>query len=266
MEKIENLELLNTLKELNVGNFYLCDEETGLEMYSGTLESHEITLATSTEDVKGGTSGDVLYTIDKSKDISIKVVDVYSRRDMEAAKWGGVIKKGRCIVQHMPRNYTVENSESNLKVTLDREPYVGESVAVYNNKTNKKIEASKLQIAGKVITITGEEGLVAGDTVHVTGFKTEVDNVEYVNIDNAVPSKAMRCVIEIPIYTNDNRLYAYKQYIFPKAQMSGSLTTKGQAEKGKNTFETELKVQRDIKQQYMGTVAWIPVTPSGVGA
>lgn len=262
MEKIENLELLNTLKELNVGNFYLCDEESGLEMFSGTLESHEITLATSTEDVKGGTSGDVLYTIDKSKDITIKVVDVYSRRDMEAAKWGGVIKKGKCLVEHMPKIYKVEAGSGNVTVTLERTPYTGETVAVYNIKTNKKIEPSKIQVSEGKVTITGEDGLNAGDLVQVTGFKTEVDNVEYINIDNAVPSKAMRCVIEIPIFTNDNKLYAYKQYIFPKAQMSGSLTTKGQAEKGKNTFETELKVQRDPKQQFMGTVAWIPVTPS----
>ena len=140
MAKRENSAILEDLLEVSVANFYAYDEKSGLEYYSGTLESHELSASAETEEIKGGQGNNVIASIDKAKELTLKIVDVVARQDIEALKLGGEIKAvGSDIVDafHMPKNYTVTEELSTKSITLDAVPKAGEEVLVYNNKTKK---------------------------------------------------------------------------------------------------------------------------------
>lgn len=260
MAKIENTYLLEDFFEISVAKFYGYDSRTGIEYCSGTLESHELSQSGDTEKIKGGQDNAVLGVITKDKELSLKIVDVKSRLDMESAKFGSSIKAvGSSVVDamHMPKNYTVVSETSALKITLDSEPKAGEEVKVYNNKTKTLIEDSKVTRVGKVITLT-EVGLQAGDTVYVGGFKYQAkatDKYSDITTDSSAPN--LYVVVEVNLFNDDMAIVAKKQYHFPKAQLSTAVTKSGQAERTKTTDETTLDIVKDSSVDYLGRIVYI---------
>ena len=254
MSKKENPSILEDLLEVSVANFYCYDQTSGLEYYSGTLESHELTATAETEEIKGGQGNDVIASIDKAKELTLNIVDVIARQDIEALKLGGHVQTvGRELVDafHMPKNYQVSGTSSSKTVTLDQTPKTGEEVLVYNNKTKKVIETSKITMSGKQITIT--DGTIAvGDTVWVTGFKYQASATDkYSEISSTAFAPTLFCVIEVPLFNTDMEVVAYKQYLFPRAKMDSAISISGQSEKTKNTRETSLKILKDPSVDYL---------------
>lgn len=260
MAKIENKFLLEDYFELAVANFYTYDKKSGLEVYSGSLESHELSQKGDTEKIKGGRNNEVLGIINKDKELSLKIVDLKSKADMDSLKFGGAVKPvGSNIVygMHMPKNYTIVSSSSALKITLDKTPVDGEDVVIYNNKTKKMIQSTKAVRTGKDITIT-EAGLVAGDTVYVTGFRfalSQTDSYSEISTTTATPN--LYVVIEVPLFDEDMQQVCLKQYHFPKTTLSTSVTKTGKSDKSKNTEETTLDIQRDRTVDYLGRIVYI---------
>ena len=65
---------------------------------------------------------DIFYVIPKSKELSLKITDIFSRQDIMALKFGGNISEvGSALVdaRHMPRNYTLKS---------DGIPRIGETI------------------------------------------------------------------------------------------------------------------------------------------
>ena len=259
MAKRENSAILEDLLEVSVANFYAYDEKSGLEYYSGTLESHELSASAETEEIKGGQGNNVIASIDKAKELTLKIVDVVARQDIEALKLGGEIKAvGSDIVDafHMPKNYTVTEELSTKSITLDAVPKAGEEVLVYNNKTKKVIESSKVQISGNKVTIT-DPAIKAGDTVWVTGFKYQaLATDKYAEISSTAFAPTLFVVVEVPLFDTDMSIVATKQYLFPRAKMDSAVTISGQSEKTKNTRETSLKILKDPSVDYLGRVVY----------
>ena len=259
MAKRENSAILEDLLEVSVANFYAYDEKSGLEYYSGTLESHELSASAETEEIKGGQGNNVISSIDKAKELTLKIVDVVARQDIEALKLGGEIKAvGSDIVDafHMPKNYTVTEELSTKSITLDAVPKAGEEVLVYNNKTKKVIESSKVQISSNKVTIT-DPAIKAGDTVWVTGFKYQaLATDKYAEISSTAFAPTLFVVVEVPLFDTDMSIVATKQYLFPRAKMDSAVTISGQSEKTKNTRETSLKILKDPSVDYLGRVVY----------
>lgn len=259
MAKRENSAILEDLLEVSVANFYAYDEKSGLEYYSGTLESHELSASAETEEIKGGQGNNVIASIDKAKELTLKIVDVVARQDIEALKLGGEIKAvGSEIVDafHMPKNYTVTEELSTKSITLDAVPKAGEEVLVYNNKTKKVIESSKVQISSNKVTIT-DPAIKAGDTVWVTGFKYQaLATDKYAEISSTAFAPTLFVVVEVPLFDTDMSIVATKQYLFPRAKMDSAVTISGQSEKTKNTRETSLKILKDPSVDYLGRVVY----------
>ena len=259
MAKRENSAILEDLLEVSVANFYAYDEKSGLEYYSGTLESHELSASAETEEIKGGQGNNVIASIDKAKELTLKIVDVVARQDIEALKLGGEIKAvGSDIVDafHMPKNYTVTEESSTKSITLDAVPKAGEEVLVYNNKTKKVIESSKVQISSNKVTIT-DPAIKAGDTVWVTGFKYQaLATDKYAEISSTAFAPTLFVVVEVPLFDTDMSIVATKQYLFPRAKMDSAVTISGQSEKTKNTRETSLKILKDPSVDYLGRVVY----------
>ena len=259
MAKIENEYLLQDFLEVSVANYYSYDAVTGLEYYSGTLESHELTQKTTSEDIKGGQNNDTIATIDKDKTLELKIIDVIARQDIQALRLGTAVKLvGTDVVDafHMPKNYTITTDASNLVITLDETPKVGETVAVYNSKTGKLILPAKAVILANKITIT-ESGLVAGDTVYVTGFKYSAKATDkYSQITTGSSTPTLYTVIEVPLFDEDVNIKAYKQYIFPRTKMSGDVTLSGKTERTKSTDTSTIKILKDNSLDYLGRIIY----------
>lgn len=257
MAKIENEWLRKDLLEVSVANFYSYDSVTGLEYYSGTLESHSIEQKTTEEELKGGQDNDTIATLDKGKTLELKITDIVSRQDIQTIRLGGTIKTvGTDVVDafHMPKNYSIIDTAGTLSITLDETPKAGEEVLVYNNKTNKVILPAKAVILANKVTIT-ESGLVAGDTVYVTGFKYLAKATDkYAEISTGSTAPTLFTVVEVPLFDSDVNIVATKQYIFPRTKMSGEVTLAGKSEKTKNSDTTTLKIMKDTSLNYLGRI------------
>ena len=260
MTKVENVMLLEDAFEVSVANFYGYDEATGIEYYSGSLESHELTQSGDTEKIKAGQSNEVLGVINKDKEVVLKITDVKSRGDLESAKFGGkltTVGTSNVDALHMPRNYEIVSNLTKLEVTLTHEPKAGEVVMVYNNKTKKLIDPTKAVRVGTKIMIT-EAGLVAGDTVYVTGFKRKAsatDKFADITTDSSAPT--LFVVIEVPLFDGDMNVICRKQYHFPKAKLSTAVTKSGKSERSKATDETTLEIVKDGTVDYLGRIVFV---------
>ena len=135
MAKKANAHFLEELYDLSVANALLIDEETGLELYSVSLETHSINQTAESELVKAGQNNDTFLEIKKDKEITIELVDIQQKRDWEALKLGGQLETRTVKVSAFPRNYTVGGT-SGKEIELEYTPVGGKPV-VYNKKTNK---------------------------------------------------------------------------------------------------------------------------------
>jgi hypothetical protein len=264
MVKNENKWLLEDLIELTVANFYAFDKKTGIEYYSGTLKSHELDSKGDTTKVKGGQQNDVYFTIPQSKELSLKITDIFSRQDIMALKYGDTIHEvGTDVVyaKHMPRNYTVKSDGSALYIKLSNEPATGEIVRAYNNTTKKMIDATKFTV-DSVNTqkyIITETGIQEGDTVFVTGFKYKAKATElYSDITSDSRMPELEVVIEVPVFDQSCMdIVMYKQYIFPRAQMNATINSKGESEKKEVNDETTIDILKDSSLDYLGRIVYI---------
>lgn len=248
------------LFELSTANFYALDPSSGLELYTGTLESDQLERTAEQEKIKGGIDNDTLTVIDKSSELNLTVTDVVNRRDILAAKLGTSIQKGKVIVKHLPKNYEVKES-SGLKVTLSATPLAGVELSIYDNKDKTKMaKTTDYTISGNTITIV-KEGVKAGDTVFITGYDYET-TAEYIDIPSTSSTKAMQVVVEKPIWNADGEIVYYKQFNFPKAKIDGSFTTAGSTEKQANPDETKFTITKDGNEVSLGKIVYIPVSES----
>lgn len=264
MKKIENAYLRQDLVELTVATWYAYDKTTGLEYYSGTLKSHELSATGESTKVKSGQQNDVQYTIPKDKEFSLKTTDVWSRQDIIAKKFGSDIKDvgddTTIYKMHMPKNYILKSDDGAFYIELKNEPMNGETFVVYNNKTNKAIESTKITVDEtnkKKYTIT-EIGLVEGDTVFVTGFKTKAvatDKYSDITSDSKMPE--LFVCIEVPVFDGSNNIVFYKQYIFPRCQMNSAVKSSGESEKKEVNDETTIDILKDKTVDYLGRIIYV---------
>ena len=264
MIKKENKWLLENLIELTVANFYAFDKKTGVEYYSGTLKTHELDSKGETTKVKAGQQNDVFYTIPKSKELSLKITDIFSRQDVMALKYGDTIHDvGTTLVdaRHMPRNYTLKTDGTSLYVELSNEPKAGEIVRVYNNTTKRMIDETKVVVdaTNKKKYVISEAGLVEGDTVFVTGFKYKAKASDmYSNITSDSRMPELEVTIEVPVFDESCMdIVMYKQYIFPRAQMNSSVTNKAESEKKEVNDDTTIDILKDSTVDYLGRIVYI---------
>ena len=114
MPKQENTEMLNKLLEISVANYYFYTND-GMEYYSGTLSSHQLTNdAGDPEEAKGGINNDTYYTINKANSFSLETTDIYNSQYLDAVRFGDGMKtvgESKVRAKHMPKNYTIKKED-----------------------------------------------------------------------------------------------------------------------------------------------------------
>ena len=263
MKKQENQYLLKTYQETSTAEVIAINRVTGQELFLGTLESDELSHEVEPEEIKGGIWNDTITTLNKSKTIKFKVVDVVSRMDVQMNKLGAEIKTAKSAIQcwHFPHNYEVKAGTSSKKIiTLDETPKTNEEVCIYNNKTKKALDPQNdFIINGKEVEIKAVD-INVGDNIYVTSYQYDKENIEYADISGKSLPQSYTLIVRKPLFDDNDTVVAWKQYFFPKAKMSSSFTLSGQTEKTKNTEETEFIIERDMAYDYLGRIMFIPET------
>ena len=113
---MENKHFLQDAYELKVANVILEDLETGVEMYSASLDTHQISQTVSEELIKAGQENDTFVTLTKSKEIKVTLEDIMAKLDWQAAKVGGSLDERELEVSAFPKNYKVKDSRGELVI------------------------------------------------------------------------------------------------------------------------------------------------------
>lgn len=251
---MENTHFLQDAYELKVANVILQDLETGLELYSASLETHKINQAVTEELIKAGQENDTYVTLQKSKEIKVEIQDIMSKLDWSAAKVGGDLAERALVVSCFPRNHTIKTDDSNLVIELDHEPVNGVMPVLYNKKTRKAIESSKLELAGKVITIT-DDSLSEGDLLFASSYKY-LTTAESLVIESKNKARYFRCELHVPVLSASLDLLYTKKIIFHKTQMDQNWEFSGATEITKNNQTTGLTVLKHDDYDNLGYIVY----------
>lgn len=251
---MENTHFLEDAYELKVANVILQDLETGLEMYSASLESHQITQSISEELLKAGQENDTYVTLQKSKEIKVEIQDIMSKLDWSAAKVGSQLETRTLEVSCFPRNHTVKADDVNLVIELDHEPVNGVMPTLYNKKTRKAINPSNLELDGKTITIT-DDTLAAGDLVFASSYKYETTSESLV-FDAKNKARHFRCEMHVPVLSANLDLLYTKKIVFHKTQMDQNFEFSGATEITKNNQTTALTVLKHDDYDNLGYIVY----------
>lgn len=256
MPKKSNTHFLEELYDLSVANALLIDEETGLELYSVSLETHSINQTAESELVKAGQNNDTFLEIKKDKEITIELVDIQQKRDWEALKLGGQLESKKVKVSAFPRNYTV-GGDSTKEIDLEYTPITGSKPVVYNKKTNKPLEDGEVALSGNKLTITSE-GINKGDIVFVGSYFHEVQ-AEAIDIKNDTAAPNMRLELDIPKFGADNKVKYIKKVVFYKVSLGEDFSMEGSSERTKQSTTHTMSVLKHPDYETLGFLAYIPV-------
>ena len=251
---MENIHFLEDAYELKVANVILHDLESGLEMYSASLETHKVNQTVSEELLKAGQENDTYVTLQKSKEIKVEIQDIMSKLDWSAAKVGGSLSERTLEVSCFPRNYTVKEQDADLVIELDHEPVNGVMPVLYNKKTRKAIAPENLLLEGKTIVIT-DDSLVVGDLVFGSSYKYFTTS-ESLMFEAKNKARHYRCELHIPVLSASLDLLYTKKIIFHKTSRDQNFEFSGATEITKNNQTSTLTVLKHDDFDNLGYIVY----------
>ena len=187
--KIENPYMLDHVVEISVANFYAFDKETGMEYYSGTLASHDLTNgAGDPEEVKGGWENDCYYVIPSANSFTLEVTDIFNDQGLEATEFGGSLGEvGQKIIKsfHMPKSYTVYEGTKTITETESHYEVSADSDALTIVADGALVDAStEIEISSVTPVLAGYTPNL-GDKVKLITTTTDVETpIKYITLAN----------------------------------------------------------------------------------
>lgn len=251
-----NKHLTEELYEMTIGKILVTDLETGLEMYSGSLKSMSVSKSASTTKIRAGEDNVQWMELIGDSEISIEVVDIQAKRDWLALKLGGTLEEQSVEIEAFPKNYKITDSSSSKVITLDHTPVSGQTITVYNKKTNTAIESSKVSLSEKTLTIT-DSGVNVGDVVYVGSYKHTVE-VEAIKIPTASASRDVAITISNPVANAQQKVVYDKVYKFYRANMGTDFTDEATSEKSEGAVSTTFTVLKHTDYEDLGFLAYVP--------
>lgn len=251
-----NKHLTEELYEMTIGKILVTDLETGLEMYSGSLKSMSVSKSASTTKIRAGEDNVQWMELIGDSEINIEVVDIQAKRDWLALKLGGTLEQQSVEIEAFPKNYKITNSSSSKTITLDHTPVSGQTITVYNKKTNTAIESSKVSLSGSTLTIT-DTAVNAGDVVYVGSYKYSVE-VEAIKIPTVGASRDVAITISNPVANAQQKVVYDKVYKFYRANMGTDFTDEATSEKSEGAVSTTFSVLKHTDYEDLGFLAYVP--------
>lgn len=252
--QMENNQLLEQLYELKTCNALLISNTTGKEMYTCSLETHQVSQSVSEEDVKAGIDNELFLRLYKDRTITINLTDIQQKRDWFAAKVGSDLEKKMVRVSALPKNYTVASGDSDsLQITLDEKP-VADAPRIYIKSTGAVVPAEKVSVSEKVLTIE-HEGINAGDVVYVGSYLYETE-AETLAITTDPKTDTYRLELYSPVMDASLTTKYIKRVVFHKCSLGQNWEFNGSTDITKQTTETVLTVMKSDDHDDLGFIAY----------
>lgn len=245
---VENKLLPEELYQFTIGKVLVTDILTGMEMYSATLKSSNVSKTASKSQIRAGEDNQLLTELFDDSEVTVEVTDVQSKRDWLAMKLGGVLKSEEITTKAFPKRYKVGTGKT---ITLDQVP-VGDAPIVYDSKTGAKIEATNL--AGTLTITTGAE---VGDHVLVGSYSYTV-TAEKIDIPSSDNGREVQVTISTPMADASRAVVCDKVYHFYKASLAPDFTDESSSEKSENAISTTFTVVKDRDEDSLGYLAFVP--------
>ena len=253
-KSMENNQLLEQLYELKTCNALLISNTTGKEMYTCSLETHQVSQSVSEEDVKAGIDNELFLRLYKDRTITINLTDIQQKRDWFAAKVGSDLEKKLVRVSALPKNYTVASgAEDALEITLDETP-VADAPRVYIKSTGAVVPTENVSVAGKVLTIE-HEGINVGDVVYVGSYLYETE-AETLAISTDPKTDTYRLELYSPVMDASLTTKYIKRVVFHKCSLGQNWEFNGSTDITKQTTETVLTVMKSDDHDDLGFIAY----------
>ena len=222
IDYVENPYYNKKYMELSTARVIVLNPTTKQQLFLCELESDELTQKVDEEKIKSDIYNHTIAVINKNKEITFKATEVVSRMDLQLAKFGASMERGVVFAWTDPNELfrvQKESSTGKLYIQLKHKQAIDGELNVLDPKTSKRIPLTKYSVSddGYKVVFNEDDPLVELDkNLMVTAYqyKTEAD---YATINEEPLPSVVSLIVLKPLYDTNDKIVAYKQYIFPKA-------------------------------------------------
>lgn len=232
---------------LAVVDAVLVDEETGIQLATSSLKSHNISQSVDSTEIKAGQDNDTLITIKSNKTVTVELEDVRQNRQWLAMQMGSDIATESIEAYAFPKRYTVEASN---KVTLSHTPIVGQTIKVYKADTKESVE---VELSGQELTVTGAN---EGDVVIVEAYKYTISNAEVLRFKSNKFAKSYRLILDEPVFNDEVDVIGRRQTIFYRVIADDNFTLNGSTDRGEKTNSYKFTVKKHPLHDDLGVIVY----------
>ena len=272
-----NPHMLDELYSFTTCDVLITDLDTGVELYSGTLKSHSINKTSNKTPIKAGIGGITWVELEDSSEITVEIVELRERIDMEALKLSGTAipaEESDFTMMAFPKNYTLgANAGDKFEITLDHNTIINpQTITVYRTDNNTPIIPARVSIAGNVLSIhtgvngadgqpadqTTTDGLAQNDVVLVGSYKYTQDKATVIHINPEMMGTNVSVTLKQPLYGADKKIKMWRQYHFYRCSLGTEFTQESATEFAEQNTSSSFTVLKDPKQEKLGYIAYVP--------
>ncbi|MEG1309391.1 MAG: hypothetical protein RSA91_01070 [Bacilli bacterium] len=258
MEEVLLQDQLTGLISTTTGNLTLIDTESGVQLYSNTLQDIGIDVKEDNKKIQGGIGNPVIYSWGENRQITVSISDAVSKLNWTAAKLGQELKKGKVLAFKEAKTYVVSKS----LVKLDVVPAPDVTLKIFDLEKGNLIDKSKFTLADGTITFS-DSTIADGSKVYINGYNIEVNDAIFVDIDSNKFAKTFEVVITNPIVTIKDGKPSTKfmrQYRFPLGRLSGDFKDDMKSKSDGGKMDSKIEIMKPITDSKMGRIMVLPVS------
>lgn len=237
----------------------LIDADSGDTIATTTLQTGNLEVSVSENEIRGGKGNALLGLLHVSRDIAVSLTDAEFKYEWLAKQLGQTIVTGAGTGYAMPKWYTVATESTNKVITLDETPTSIDSIVLYDKNGVKLVKTTDFTLATNKITIL-KSGIAAGDKVEVRTYTyTTSANTQTINIDSSVFAKGVKLILETIEISGDEKPVAKVQYQFDSAVPAGNFSIQTSSERSAQAQQFDLKVLKPTDSTVVGRIVRIPI-------
>lgn len=258
--KVTKNDTLQGLISTTTGNLTLIDHESGVQLYSKTLQDIGIDIKEDNKKLQGGIGNPTIYAWGENRQIEISLDDTTAKLDFTVAKFGQELQKGEVKAFQEAMQYTVKGG----KFDLLQEPAKGVKPQMFNMKTGELIPAENIAITGKGVTITTT---VTDGDVYVNGYDITVTDALYFDIDSDKFAKSFEVIISNPVVLRQAdgtfKTKYIRQYRFPSGRLEGFMKDNLKSKFDGGKVSSKIEILKPENSNTMGRVMLLPLETFG---
>ncbi|MGG1663093.1 hypothetical protein [Brevibacillus sp. NRS-1366] len=237
----------------------LIDVDTGDTIATTTLQSGNLEVSVSENEIRGGKGNALLGLLHVSRDINVSLTDAEFKFEWMAKQLGQTVITGAGTAYAMPEWYTVMDNAGAKEITLKEEPTSIDSVVLFDKNGVKLTKTTDFTLDEKVITIT-KTGVNASDKVEVRTFTyATAATTQTINIDSSVFAKGVKLILETIEISGDEKPLNKIQYQFPSAVPAGNFSIQTSSERSAQAQQFDLKILKPSDSTIVGQIVRIPI-------